>query len=460
MARVPSNESLMKYETDVEQALQQCKKINEQYSYFLNFNDDALTQARQLDRSSKKGKLAGVFISVKDNICVQHLESTAGSRILKGYKPHFDATVVARAREEGAIILGKTTMDEFGFGGFNTNVGLDNPIPKNPHDPLRVTGGSSGGAAGITAKAAFHHVAIAESTGGSIENPAAFCGVIGYCPTYGILSRHGLISYANSLDKIGLMSKKVKDLIPVLDVIVGVDEKDPTSLPAPSFQSAKQQFRIGLIKESLHNVDPAVKAVMVKTMASLKKGGHTIEDVSLPLTFKYGLATYYILACCEASTNLACLCGLRYGQETAVAGKSFHDYFTQIRSLHFNLESKRRIMLGTFARSAGYRDAYYLKATKVRTQIIEEYKQLFQRYDLLISPTMPVVAPLLSEIKKMAPLQQYQMDQLTVGPNVAGIPHASVPCGRVGKMPVGLLVMANHLQDASVLRFLQLVENL
>src|SRR3989344_9270414 len=443
---------------ETKKALEECNRIQEEYSYFTAIcEEEALLQAEQA-----KGPLKGLFVSIKDCICVKGVESTAGSRILKGYKPLFDATVVKKLKEAGAVIIGKTAQDEFGFGSFNTNIGLDFPVPKNPFDKEGVAGGSSGGGAGLTQKASFRHVAVTESTGGSIEAPAAFCGVVGFCPTYGLVSRYGLISYADSLDKIGLMSKKVADLKPVLEIISGPDKQDATSLKETvPFESNQNRFNIGIIKESLaEGINPQVKKLAEKTAVALKTKGQIVQEVSLPITFAYSIPTYYIISTSEASSNLARFCGLRYGQEDNLKHKTFNEYFTEMRSLHFNQESKRRIILGTFARMAGYRDAYYLKATKVRTKIIEEYKTLFRTFDVLICPTMPIVAPKFSEVSLMSALENYLLDILTVGPNLAGIPHASIPIGRVDNLPVGLMASADHLQEGKLLKFLQIIEDL
>ena len=439
----------------VTKVLEECKAINKEHHYFT-----VLCEKEALKKSAK-GKLSGLFVTIKDNICVKGVESTATSRMLKGYKPLFDATIVAKLKKEGAVVLGKTSCDAFGFGSFNVNVGLDYKIPTNPFDTNRSTGGSSGGAAGITQKASFSHVAIAESTGGSIECPAAYCGVIGFVPSYGRISRNGLISYANSLDKIGLMSKKVDELKQVLEVVSGFDPADGTSLKEELDLTSKKKFKIGLIKEGLgKGVDTGIIQSMKEVVEKLRKKGVVVEEVSLPLTFTYGVAAYYIIAMCEASTNLSCLSGLRYGSELPKKQKSFTNYFTEVRSKHFNQESKRRIMLGTFARMAGYRDAYYIKATKARTKIINEYKKLFQKYDVLLSPTMPTVAPTFKEIDKMTPLQNYMMDQLTVGPNLAGVPHASIPIGEKEGMPVGLMAITDHFKEGTLLSFLKQVEDL
>lgn len=457
----------------VKQALQSVKDINSTYSYFTVISEElAISQAKQLSKKIKSGtapgKLAGLLVSIKDNICVQGVETTATSKILTGYKPVFNATIIERLLAEDAIIIGKTSCDAFGFGSFNTNVGLDYEIPKNPIDVSRVTGGSSGGSAGITAKIEFAHVSIAESTGGSIENPASFCGVVGFCPTYGKVSRYGLISYANSLDKIGIMSKDTSDIAPVFEVISGFDEKDGTSLKEQKLSSNIKtkkisELRIGLIKESMDKkgIHEDIIFTMNETISKLKQTGATVETVSLPITFTYGIPTYYLLSTAEASTNLAKLSGLRYGVESKKKNKFFSDYFTEIRSSHFNTESKRRILLGTFARMAGFRDAYYIKAAKVRTKIIEEYKKQFQKYDILISPTMPITAPNFDEVKKLTPAQNFMLDILTVGPNLAGVPHASIPIGNDKQnMPIGLMASSAHHNEKTLLTFLAEVEKL
>lgn len=450
----------------VKKAIASSKKINKEFNYFNTISEkEAVEQAKRIQekiKNKKAGKLAGVLISVKDNICVKGIESTAGSKILSNYKPLFDATVVDRLKKEDAVILGKASCDAFGFGGFNLNVGLGLKVPKNPFDKTRATGGSSGGSAGITQKANFVHVSLGTSTGGSIENPASFCGVIGFCPTYGFVSRNGLISYANSFDKIGVMGKEVEDIKAVIDVIGGYDPKDSTSLKNKKISDKLgKKIKVGIIKEAVgKGIEKDIKKTFDNFVKKLKKSGAVVEEVSLPLTFKYGIATYYILVTSEASTNLACLCGLRYGAYSDPKNQEFNKYFSEVRSANFNEESKRRIMLGTFTRMSGYRDAYYIKATKVRTKIIQEYKALFQNYDFLISPTMPILAPKISKIEKMDPLQLYLMDTLTVGPNLAGIPHASYPIGKVGKLPVGAMIMGNHREDYKVINFLERIEGL
>ena len=419
--------------------LNEIKKINGTYSFFNAISENlALELAERIDKNPK-GKLAGLPISIKDDLCVKGVETTCSSNILKGYRPPFNATLVNNLIREGAVIIGKTNQDAFGFGSFNVNT--DMGIPKNPVDKSRVTGGSSGGAAGFTALTEFPHVAVGESTGGSIVAPCSFCGVSGVSPTYGLVSRYGLIDYANSLDKLGPIAKYVEDLELVLDVIKGYDFKDSTSLKQDILKE-KEVKKVGLIKETL-DVDPKIKDIILKKLDEMNV---EYEKVSLPKTSKYALPSYYIIAMAEASTNLAKYCGMRYGQEGKV-NLPFNESFSEVRTKNFNKEVKRRIILGTFTRMAGYRDAFYLKAMKVRTLVIEEYKDLFKKYDLLVSPTMPIVAPKLSEVNKLKPRDHYMMDVMTVGPNLAGIPHMSVNAGFYDKLPVGIMFTANHLNE-------------
>ncbi len=400
------------------------------------------------------GRLAGVYVSVKDNVCVKGMPSTAGSKVLEGYLPPFDATVVAKCRLEGAAILGKTAQDEFGFGTFNVNTPYG--VPLNPHDTERSPGGSSGGAAVVTAVADFPHLAISESTGGSISCPASFCGVVGVTPTYGRTSRWGLIDYANSLDKIGCMGRTVRDAALLLSVISGPDRYDSTVLHAPVEDYVAQAgepvegLRVGVPKEYFgEGVDQGVSEAVWGGVKRLEDRGADVREVSLPFT-RYSLSSYYIIAMAEASTNLAKYCGLRYGLHLPLEG-SFDEYFSAVRSVGFGDEAKRRVILGTYARMAGYRDAYYLKALKVRTRVIEDFRRVFNSVDVLAAPTMPVVAPRFDEIAEMEPIQHYMMDILTVAPNLAGVPMASVPCGVSDGMPVGLHVMADYLGEGDMI---------
>ena len=387
----------------------------------------------------------GLPVSIKDNICVRGMETTAGSRILEGYMPVFDATVVERVKKIGSVI-GKTNQDEFGFGTFSTNSGWG--IPKNPLDPERSCGGSSGGAAGLTAALKMPHIALGQSTGGSISCPAAFCEVVGLTPTYGLVSRHGLIDYANSMDKIGPIGKSVQDVAWMLSIIAGHDAKDSTSLAVTAKDYTKTRsikgMKLAMPKEYFVNADKGVEKDVRAAIKKLEALGATCEEVSLPNT-QNALYAYYIIAACEASTNLARYCGMRYGAEQEIKG-DFNEYFSAVRTKGFGEEAKRRIILGTFARMAGYREAYYHKAMRVRTLVINEFKSIFSKYDAIVAPTMPIRAPKFSEIKKRTPLENYQMDILTVPANLAGIPMISVPCGQF----TGLHIIGGHLQEEKI----------
>ncbi|MBI1973748.1 Asp-tRNA(Asn)/Glu-tRNA(Gln) amidotransferase subunit GatA [Candidatus Micrarchaeota archaeon] len=417
---------------DIQEAVGEAKQLDEKYDLFITINESA----------------EGNFpIAVKDNICTKGLRTTAGSKILHNYVPVFDATVVEKLKRSGAAVLGKTCMDEFGFGTFSVNCAYK--VPKNPVDPSRSCGGSSGGSAGYVAASKYARFAIGQSTGGSITCPAAFCGVVGITPTYGLVSRYGLIDYANSLDKIGVLAKTVSDAAKGLSIISGHDSRDSTSSNVPAKDYAKLQeakLRIGVPKEYFEGVDPKIAERVWRSIKSLESGGMKYEEVSLPHT-KYAIPSYYIIALSEASTNLAKYCGMRYGLSSDPSGKSFNEYFSQVRSQGFGQEAKRRVVLGTYARMAGYRDQYYLKALKVRALIIEDFKRAFGEVDVLAAPSMPVIAPKFSEIEKLTPLQHYMSDVLTVAPNLAGIPHLSVPCGKVEGMPVGVQLLADHFKE-------------
>ena len=445
----------MDLEKFISDSVAKSEEIQKRFSPFVTIN-------RKPKLESKSGRMLGLPVSVKDCICTAGIQSTAGSRILEGYTPDFDATVIERIKKEGAFVLGKTVEDEFGFGTFSTNSGYS--VPKNPHDPERSCGGSSGGAGCITAAADFPHVAIAESTGGSITAPAAFTGVIGLTPTYGRVSRWGLIDYANSLDKIGLMGRKAFEIALALSVISGHDKMESTSsdLPPVNYRTGKPSvkgLKIGIPKEYFgEGVDDKISKLVWKRIKELEGEGATCEEISMPLT-KYAIPSYYIMAVCEASTNLAKYCGLRYGASGELNG-NFEKYFATVRSAKFGKEVKRRIMLGTYARMAGFRDAYYLKSLKVRTKIINEYKAAFGKYDLIATPSMPILPLKLSEIEKLTPVQNYMMDIMTVAPNLAGVPMLSMPAGMVSGLPVGIHFVAPHMQEEKLLNVAEFSEGL
>jgi aspartyl-tRNA(Asn)/glutamyl-tRNA(Gln) amidotransferase subunit A len=386
--------------------------------------------------------------SAKDNICAIGFQARAGSKILEGYRPPFDATVVRKMREANGILIGKTNMDEFGFGTFCTNSAFG--IPLNPHDIERSCGGSSGGAAAITALL-DRHVALAESTGGSISCPASFCGVIGLTPTYGRVSRYGLIDYANSLDKIGLVTRSVADLKRFLPVISGPDRRDPTSCVQPELRLDGPKVKsVAVPEEALQNLDPAVLRAFEVALDKLSEMGIEAHRVSMP-SLGFALAAYYVLATSEASTNLARYKGMLFGVRGGKIDQSFNDYFSEVRSANFGKEAKRRVLLGTYTRMVGFRDRYYLKALAVRQLIIKEYLGLMERDDLIITPTMPFIAPRFTEIAKMKPLEIYQADFLTVPPNLTGMPHISMPCGYQDGMPIGMQLVAPHWEERRLL---------
>jgi aspartyl-tRNA(Asn)/glutamyl-tRNA(Gln) amidotransferase subunit A len=433
--------------------------IKEELNYIEEFDEEnvlaQLEVLRERHKEKRFGKLFGVPITVKDAIVVKDIESKAGSKILKGYKPLFDATVIKKLREEGAIILAKTTQDEFGFGTFSTNT---EKIPKNPFDNKRSCGGSSGGSGGFTAYTKNYHISLGESTGGSIAAPASFCGVVGLTPTYGMVSRNGLIDYANSLDKIGAVARNVDDATLLLEVISGADENDSTNISESYKKEEVSIKKIGIIKELLEGSDEEVKKVFLTKVEQLKKY-FKVEEVSLPLNSEYALSAYYIIATSEASTNLAKLCGLRYGVQKDVNGSHFDKYFSNVRSENFSSEAKRRILLGTFARMSGFRDAYYLKSMKLRTKLINEFKSLFENYDVLIAPTMPIISPEFDSISKLTPMQNYTIDQCTVPANLAGLPHISINAGFVNKMPSGFMAISDHLNENKLYSVAKVIEN-
>ena len=388
---------------------------------------------------------SGIPIAIKDSICTKGIQSSAGSAILKGYVPPFDATVISRLKNKGYSVLGKTAMDEFGFGTLCTNTSR---VPKNPIDPARACGGSSGGSAGYIAASKHAKFALAQSTGGSISCPASFCGVVGFTPTYGRVSRYGLIDYSNSLDKIGVIAKSVKDASEAMSIIAGSDENDETC-QGKTFKNPEalsRALKVGIPKEWLdQKIDPDVRKVFDSAVEKMKSLGWTVEEVSIPST-KYSLAAYYVIAMAEASTNLAKYCGLRYGATLPLKGE-FTEYFSKVRGKFFGEEAKRRILLGTYVRMAGYRDKYYYQAQRVRQMLIADFKKIFKDYDIIAAPTMPVIAPKLEDAEKMSPLDMYAMDVLTGPPNLAGLPQLSLPCGKSQGMPVGLHLIADHDKD-------------
>ena len=426
--------------------------------------DGALARAREVDQQRAAnvplGRLAGVPIAVKDQIVTRGLVTTAGSKILAGWVPPYDATAIARLREAGAIILGKTNQDEFGMGSSTENSAFG--TTRNPWDPTRVPGGSSGGSAAAVA-GHLAAAALGTDTGGSIRQPASFCGLVGVKPTYGRVSRYGAIAYASSLDQIGPLARNVADAALVLKTMAGQDDKDQTSLPmpAPDLLAIGPHFdfgglRIGVPEEYLGDgVADDVRERVRAALTRLSDEGATIVPISLPHT-RYAVATYYLIATAEASSNLARFDGIRYGHRTATYG-DLDELYARSRAEGFGPEVKRRIMLGTFALSSGYYDAYYLQAQKVRTLIRRDFEVAFAQCDLIAGPTSPVTAFTFGECTT-DPLAMYLMDIFTIPASLAGLPAVSLPVGHDGNgLPVGLQLLAPPLQE---LRMLQVAHGL
>lgn len=441
----------------VEKYLVQIKKSDRKIGAYLNvFEEKAKLQAERVDEKIKAGKkinfLEGIPYACKDNILIEGEPVTCGSKILENYLAPYDATVVERLNKEGAICLGKTNMDEFAMGSSTETSAFKKT--KNPHDISRVPGGSSGGSAAAMAsdQCVF---SLGSDTGGSIRQPAAFCGVVGLKPTYGRVSRFGLVAMASSLDQIGPITKSVEDAALIFSVIGGFDERDSTSLTeamedfGPLFSPGLKDLKIGVPREYFERgVDLKVREKVKEAIKKLEDLGAKIDEVSLPHT-KYALACYYIIMPCEVCANLARYDGIRYGYSVN-APKNLLDTYLESRASGFGAEVKRRIMLGAYALSAGYYEAYYKKAQKVRTKIIEDFKKAFEKFDLLVTPTTPTCAFKLGE-KIRDPLAMYMSDVLTVSVNIAGLPALSLPCGYINKLPVGLQIIGNYYNEKKVL---------
>ncbi|MCX5788553.1 MAG: Asp-tRNA(Asn)/Glu-tRNA(Gln) amidotransferase subunit GatA [Elusimicrobia bacterium] len=422
--------------------------------------EDALEMAREVDAKVAEGKdpgrLAGVPIAIKDNMNIRGVETTCSSRILEGYKAPYDATVIERLRLAGAVFLGKTNMDEFAMGSSTENSAFF--ATKNPWDLERVPGGSSGGSAAAVASR-MAPVALGSDTGGSIRQPAAFCGVAGLKPTYGLVSRYGLVAFASSLDQIGPLARTIDDAALVLSVISGFDPLDSTSAPTPARAykpdpSAIKGLTLGLPKECFSGgVDAETAEAVLAAVKVYESLGAKVREVSLPNS-KYAVSTYYLLAPSEASANLARFDGMRYGFSAVREGGdglSLLEAYEKTRGEGFGPEVKRRIMLGTYALSSGYYDAYYGKAQRVRTLIKRDFDEAFKQVDLLVTPTAPTPPFKLGE-KVSDPLQMYLGDVFTIPCNIAGIAGMSVPCGlsRAG-LPLGLQLLSRPFEEAALL---------
>uniref|UniRef100_A0A831Z250 Glutamyl-tRNA(Gln) amidotransferase subunit A n=1 Tax=candidate division WWE3 bacterium TaxID=2053526 RepID=A0A831Z250_UNCKA len=409
---------------------------------FITVNSEgALTQAQKV-KKGQKGRLLGVPIALKDNISTRGLRTTAGSKIIEDYIPPYQATVVARLLAEGALVLGKTNMDEFAMGSSTENSAYG--VTHNPYDLTRVPGGSSGGSAAAVA-AHLAPAALGTDTGGSIKQPAAFCGVVGLRPTYGAVSRYGVIALTSSLDQVGPLAKTVADARTVFEVIRGRDSFDATTVESDysSKISGLKNLRIGLPKEYFGaGLEKAVAERVKQVASSLEKAGARLEEVSLPHTH-YGLAVYYIITPSEVSSNLARFDGIRYG--VRVEDSSIEELVSRSRGKGFGSEPKRRIILGTFALSSGYADQFYLRAAKVRTLIAQDFAQAFAKVDLLLTPTAPTTAFKIGE--KKDPLSMYFSDIFTIPANLAGLPGLSVPAGMIEGLPVGVQLIGPKFSE-------------
>ncbi|MFM7573736.1 MAG: Asp-tRNA(Asn)/Glu-tRNA(Gln) amidotransferase subunit GatA [Snowella sp.] len=427
------------------------------HSFLCVTADNAIAAAEKVDAKIAAGEtiglLEGIPIGIKDNLCTRGIPTTCGSRILEGFVPAYESTVTQKLQDAGAVMVGKTNLDEFAMGSSTENSGYQ--VTANPWDLSRVPGGSSGGSAAAVA-AEECVVALGSDTGGSIRQPASLCGVVGMKPTYGLVSRFGLVAYASSLDQIGPFGRTVEDAAILLQAIAGYDAQDSTSLKVeiPNYIQALKPdlkgLKVGVITETFgEGLDEIVAERVRQAIAQLKSLGATVQEISCP-RFRYGLPTYYIIAPSEASANLARYDAVKYGiREEA---DSLIEMYTKTRAKGFGTEVKRRIMLGTYALSAGYYDAYYLKAQKVRTLIKQDFDQAFEKVDVLVCPTAPTTAFKAGE-KTADPLSMYLSDLMTIPVNLAGLPSMSIPCGfDKQNLPIGLQLIGNVLREDVLFR--------
>ncbi|MCK5695002.1 MAG: Asp-tRNA(Asn)/Glu-tRNA(Gln) amidotransferase subunit GatA [Desulfobacula sp.] len=443
--------------------LDRIEKYDDKIGAFITVDKDlALDQAKKADQNiadNKISALTGVPIALKDLLCTKGIKTTCASKILDNFIPQYDGTVVSKLKENGAVIIGKTNMDEFAMGSSTENSSYK--ITTNPWNKQYVPGGSSGGSAAAVA-AGFCCAALGSDTGGSIRQPASHCGVVGLKPTYGRVSRFGLVSYASSLDQIGPITKNVKDTAILLNIISGNDKMDSTSarVDVPDFTLAFDQFEKGSLKGmtagipkeylSVDGIDPEVEKVFIEAKKVLEDLGVQIKEISLPHT-DYVVAAYYIIAPCEASSNLARFDGVRYGFREKSC-EDIIDMYKKTKSAGFGPEVQRRIIIGTYALSAGYYDAYYGKASQVRTLIMEDFANAFKTCDFILSPVAPAPAFKIGE-NIDDPLAMYLTDIFTLSANMAGIPGISVPAGYSSKgLPIGIQMMANRFDEISLLR--------
>ena len=435
-------------------------------AYLTLDKEGALAKAKQIDEklsnSGKVGLLAGIPVAIKDNICTSGMKTTCASKILEDFTPPYDAFVVKRIKEEDAVIIGKTNLDEFAMGSSNENSAFH--VTRNPWNTDCIPGGSGGGsAAAVTANMAF--MALGSDTGGSVRQPSSFCGNVGCKPTYGRISRYGLVAFASSLDQIGSVTKDVSDAALLLQVVSGHDAYDSTSanLPVPDYiagiNSTNDNLRIGVPKEFFgEGLNPEIKNAVTNALEIYKKNGAEIVDLSLPHC-GYAVATYYIIATAEASSNLARYDGVRYGHRSQLSEDNIIDMYSRVRAEGFGSEVKRRILLGNYVLSAGFYEAYYMKASKVRNLIKDDFEDAFKKVDCIISPTCPSPAFKIGE-KVTDPLEMYLSDIYTIPANLVGIPGISIPCGfTTTGLPIGMQIMGKHFEEEKILKIAKLFEN-
>lgn len=446
----------------ISQILERIEKIDVKINAFVTVDKEgAIEKARSIDKRIQHGEsvggLGGVAIGVKDNICTKNLKTTCASRMLEEYIPPYDATVIKKLKENDAIIVGKLNLDEFAMGS-TTEFSRFGPT-RNPWNINYVAGGSSGGSAASVA-ALECAISLGSDTGGSVRCPASFCSVVGLKPTYGCVSRYGLISYSNSLEQIGTVGRTVTDVMLIMNAIAGEDANDQTTrttMPATKPTSCgqtpkyslqnKRNIRVGLVKELVEDADPVVSKCIYSAMDLFVGSDCKCEETSLK-SVQYALASYYTIAMAEATSNLSRYDNIRYGFDSNPEEYEWNTYFTKVRS-NFGEEVKRRIIIGSYVLSAGYYGKYYLKAQKAREMIKQEIKSLFEKYDVLISPTMPILPFKFGE-KIDDPLKMYQIDIDTVVANLAGIPAISIPIGFNDGLPIGLQIMANEMGEQTL----------
>lgn len=427
-------------------------------AYITLCEEEALKDAEviqtKIDNGEEIGPLTGIPIAIKDNMCTKGIKTTCASKMLENFIPPYDATVITKLKDAGAIIIGKTNMDEFAMGGSTEHSAFFKTY--NPVNLNKVPGGSSGGSAAAVA-GDMAPISLGSDTGGSIRQPASFCGIVGLKPTYGLISRYGLVAFASSFDQIGPFAKDIEDTANLLNVIAGHDDMDSTSAKLEKVDYTKalindvKGLKIGVPKEFMgEGVNEEVKTAVKSAVEKFKALGAEVSECSLPAT-DYALPTYYIVACAEASSNLARFDGIRYGYRTSNY-ESLDDIYKNSRSEGFGEEVKRRIILGTYVLSSGYYDAYYKKAQRVRTLVKEGYEKVFEKYDVILTPTAPSVAFDVGS-KVNDPLEMYMADLMTVSINLAGVPAISIPCGKDKEgMPIGLQLISKHFNESTLLQ--------